>query len=197
MEIRKGTAGKYKLRDEAQLAVWPTPVANDDNKTPEAHLAMKARMGGGRKAITSLQVMSNLSYWPTATSVDRPRTDETMAKCLAFRMKTNKHSVPMYLGEVAALSTWVAPSARDWKDTPGMTAQRKDGRSRVDQLPRQALLTASGPTQSGSPARTGERGRLDPAFCRWLMGLPLEWDDCAPTETASSLRKRRSSSERT
>ena len=25
---------------------WPTPVANDDNKSPEAHLAMKARMGG-------------------------------------------------------------------------------------------------------------------------------------------------------
>src|SRR5438128_2385545 len=25
-------------------SLWPTPVANDDNKTPEAHLAMKARM---------------------------------------------------------------------------------------------------------------------------------------------------------
>jgi hypothetical protein len=46
------------------LAGWPTPVANDDNKTPEAHLAMKQRMGvrdgsgSNRTAITSLQVMS-------------------------------------------------------------------------------------------------------------------------------------------
>jgi hypothetical protein len=36
---------------------WPTPVANDDNKTPEAHMAMKHRMKGGpRNSITSLQV---------------------------------------------------------------------------------------------------------------------------------------------
>jgi len=36
--------------------MWMTPVVNDDNKSPEAHLAMKARMGGGRKTITSLTV---------------------------------------------------------------------------------------------------------------------------------------------
>ena len=48
------------------LASWPTPVANDDNKSPEAHLAMKKRMGerdgsgSERTAITSLQVMSKI-----------------------------------------------------------------------------------------------------------------------------------------
>jgi len=50
---------------------WPTPVANDDNKSPEAHLAMKARMGGGRKAVTSLQVMAKMAGWLT------PRADES------------------------------------------------------------------------------------------------------------------------
>lgn len=41
---------------------WPTPTANDDNKSPEAHLRMKQRMGerdgthANRTAITSLQV---------------------------------------------------------------------------------------------------------------------------------------------
>lgn len=45
-----------------ELSSWPTPVANDDNKSPEAHLAMKKRMGerdgtgANRTAITSLQV---------------------------------------------------------------------------------------------------------------------------------------------
>lgn len=57
-------------RKTVALANWPTPVAND-NKTPEAHLAMKDRMGGGRKEITSLQVMAKtVSPWATPSSRD-------------------------------------------------------------------------------------------------------------------------------
>lgn len=43
------------------------------------------------------------------------------------------------------MSGWVTPSARDWKDSPGMATEgtNPDGseRSRTDQLPRQAQLT--------------------------------------------------------
>lgn len=47
----------------------PTPVARDDGKTPEAHLAMKARMKGGpRKKITSLNVW--VKMWPTPKATD-------------------------------------------------------------------------------------------------------------------------------
>jgi hypothetical protein len=37
--------GRDTLLGCAKLTGWPTPVANDDNKSPEAHLAMKTRMG--------------------------------------------------------------------------------------------------------------------------------------------------------
>jgi hypothetical protein len=40
---------------------------------------------------------------------------------------------------------WVTASARDWKDTPGMGTTRPDGRSRIDQLPRQ-VAAACWPT---------------------------------------------------
>lgn len=55
---------RSELRKTVALAGWPTPVANDDNKSPEAHLAMKRRMGerdgtgANRIAVTSLQVMA-------------------------------------------------------------------------------------------------------------------------------------------
>lgn len=38
--------------------LWPTPTAQEDQKSPEAHMAMKARMKGGpRHTITSVTVM--------------------------------------------------------------------------------------------------------------------------------------------
>jgi len=67
--------------------------------------------------------------------------------------------------------------------------------SALDQLPRQAQLTASGPTPNGSRAETESGGQLDPAHSRWLMGLPPEWDACAPTVTPSSRKKRPPSQE--
>lgn len=61
---RKG--GPQDTCQAAQLAGWPTPTANPDNKSPEAHLAMKMRMGerdgsGARRTtITDLQVMAKI-----------------------------------------------------------------------------------------------------------------------------------------
>jgi len=68
-------AGGTPLPAQAARALWPTPVSHDDGKTPEAHLAMKQRMGerdgtnSNRTAITSLQVMAKAT-WPTPTSRD-------------------------------------------------------------------------------------------------------------------------------
>lgn len=58
-----GSHGTTLTDATVRSAMWGTPVARDDQKSPEAHLAMKDRMGGNRTAVTSLTVQAEM--WPT------------------------------------------------------------------------------------------------------------------------------------
>lgn len=89
------------------------------------------------------------------------------------------------LQDFAVLAAWVTPTSRDWKDSAGMTAQR-DGKERLDQLPRQAYtcgplrLTVFGEMRTGSYVEMTNGVQLNPAHSRWLMELPLAWDESSP-----------------
>lgn len=53
------------------------------------------------------------------------------------------------------------PTTRDYKDTPGMSASRKDGTPRV-------IFADASPAPSGGM-------KLTPEFLCWLMGFPPNW----------------------
>lgn len=199
---------------------WHTPVANDDNKSVEAHLAMKERMGGGRKAITSLQVEAKLSAWPTPNtpsggrSVSIEKMDATgrtsdgkkhtaslehAAKFACWKTprakedndRQSKNGVDFItLQGQAKLASWATPTTRDHKDGAS------EGTAPINALLGRQVWMASGETPNGSGAGTGSIGQLNPEHSRWLMGYPTEWSSCADTAMQSFQSRPQRSSKR-
>jgi hypothetical protein len=95
-------------------------------------------------------------------------------------------------GVVKIVGTWPTPRSVDGdKGTRTLEGCEKEiaRKGRLDDLP-STIVHLSGPTPSGSPDQTENRGALNPAFPCWLMGYPIEWDACAPMATPSLRRSR-------
>ena len=95
-------AASARRTSDSECGSWPTPVANDDNKSPEAHLAMKARMGERdgtgtkRTAITSLQVMAKIAAWPTPNTPSGGRSvDPSKMSATGMTLDGRKHTVSL------------------------------------------------------------------------------------------------------
>jgi hypothetical protein len=183
----------YREGFRASMSAWPEPCgdaaaltetrAGYGTSTCELLTSASPDSFGGRTRQPSRikDCVGSFERWPSAGTFQ----DGQLLELQTLDCDTQEN---------ASGSLLPTPTARDWKDTPGMTDVRKDGKTRNDRLPMLlfSLVRSAGiawQTMTPSAAQTVSLKGLtvtikgpkySPELPEWIMGWPIGWTDLSP-----------------